>query len=230
MSPLVGAIDRLLAFIPDESLPNFFDLRGERLQRFDELDRAVWVETCRAGLEPKLPARPGADSQGHPRSLGKMNLPGLIIPGAFRPYRLRQWRNDLLALRDLAEAMDAAGRTGDQARAGAGGCEGARANTNRGATRESEGKVGKGKSKGGKQPLEKSNPMKLQVYERIRREHRPGEQHADMVERLKADKDFADQAKATGLKLNTNLVRNALAFFDHRKRNHARKNQETDSA
>jgi hypothetical protein len=48
------------------------------------------------------------------------------------------------------------------------------------------------------------------------------------VERLKGDKDFTEQIKTAELKLNTSLVRNALAFFDNRNRVQARKKQETD--
>jgi hypothetical protein len=102
------------------------------------------------------------------------------------------------------------------------------ANTDQGTTGKSKAKVGKGKSKGGKPPLEKSNPVMFQIYERIRQEHHPCKEYADTVERLKGNKDFTEQVRAAGLKLNGKLVRRALAFFDQRKRDHARKKQETD--
>lgn len=78
----------------------------------------------------------------------------------------------------------------------------------------------------GKRPLEQSNPLKFQIYDRIRREQRQlGEQYADIVARLKSDKDFAEQVTAAKLKLNAKLVRQALAFFDYRARE-ARKDQD----
>jgi hypothetical protein len=88
--------------------------------------------------------------------------------------------------------------------------------------------AGGAKRKGGKPPLETKHPLKFQVYERIRGEHHAGEEYADTVERLKGNRDFTDQIKAGGLKLDTSLVRNALAFFHQRKRDQARKKQETD--
>jgi hypothetical protein len=88
---------------------------------------------------------------------------------------------------------------------------------------------GKRKRTGGRPRLEKSNPLKFHVYERIRQEYQPGEEHVDMVSRLKADKDFFDQVKTAGLRPNTQLVRTALAFFEQRERDKARKKQETDS-
>jgi hypothetical protein len=101
MSPLAKAIDDLLAFVRDERPPRFFDLRGELLQRFYELDRAVWVGACVANWESHLPERP-ADRR---RALGKTNLPGSVIPGAFRAHGIRHWRSDLFALRALADAV-----------------------------------------------------------------------------------------------------------------------------
>jgi hypothetical protein len=90
--------------------------------------------------------------------------------------------------------------------------------------------AGKKKRRGGKPPLEKTNSLKFQIYERIQREHQPGEDYADVVSRLKEDKDFGQQVKDAGLKLTPKLVRAALAFFDQRKRDAARKKQETDPA
>jgi hypothetical protein len=78
---------------------------------------------------------------------------------------------------------------------------------------------------GGRKRLEVSNPLLFQVYDRIRREHQPKEEYAGIVSRLKADKDFAQQVQEAHQKLDTKLVRNAITFFDERKRNAARKKQ-----
>jgi hypothetical protein len=72
--------------------------------------------------------------------------------------------------------------------------------------------------------------LKFQVYERIQKEHRPGAEYADTVGRLKDDKEFTEQVEDAGLKLDSKLVRKALALFDQRERNEARKKQETDPA
>jgi hypothetical protein len=96
-------------------------------------------------------------------------------------------------------------------------------------TKPAEGTERKGR-RGGKRPLEESDPVRLQVYERIRREHRRGEEYVDAVGRLRANKDFAEQVQAAGLTLNTHLVRTALAFFDQRRRAQARNKQETGPA
>ena len=95
-------------------------------------------------------------------------------------------------------------------------------------------RTGKKKRRGGKPPLEKSNPLLFQVYQRIQNEHRPHEEYAEMVKRLKDDKDFMQQITEvnlklkTKLKLNIKLVRRALAFFDYRSR--SSKNQENGSS
>jgi hypothetical protein len=96
----------------------------------------------------------------------------------------------------------------------------------RGEAAAAEGKKAKGKKK----PLEKSNPLKAQVYDRIRREHRAGEQYADTLSRLKEDKDFVQQVAEAGLGKPTHkLIRNAVECFKQRERQ-ARKNQAADSA
>jgi hypothetical protein len=83
------------------------------------------------------------------------------------------------------------------------------------------------KGGGGGRRLEDSNPLKFQVYERIRRTHQPGKDYADSVAILNDDRDFIEQVKHAGLKkLDTGLVKNAVAFFDQREK--ARKKQETD--
>lgn len=79
--------------------------------------------------------------------------------------------------------------------------------------------------RGGKRRLEDSNPLKFQVYQRIQKEHQPGGQHLDTIERLKRDKDCLEQAQDAGVKLNRALVKDALAFFDRRKRLSASVNQ-----
>jgi len=86
----------------------------------------------------------------------------------------------------------------------------------------------KRKNKGGKKPLEERNPEKAQVYQRICKEHKKGKAYRDTVDCLKADKQFAEQVREAGLKLNAKLVRTALAWSDQRKRDQARKKQETD--
>jgi hypothetical protein len=111
---LATAIDELLAFVPDKRPPECFVLRDELLKRFDELDRKVWVEACRSGHEGKLPRQAAAGNWDY---YGKTNLPGRVYAG-FRvapAYIIRLWRNDLLALRDLA--APARGGDRDQKRA-----------------------------------------------------------------------------------------------------------------
>jgi hypothetical protein len=97
MSTLPKAIDDLLALVPEGNPPRFTDLRGDLLTLFHAMDRVVWVEACRMKLEGHLPQRPLRREY-----IGKTNLPGYVIPGAFRVYGSRSWRNDLLALRELA--------------------------------------------------------------------------------------------------------------------------------
>jgi hypothetical protein len=102
---LAQATDDLLGCVQDKRPPECFVLRGELLKQFDELDRRVWVEACRSGFEGKLP-RPTA--AGHWNYHGKTNLPGVVFRG-FRvapAYVIQSWRNDLLALRDLAAALN----------------------------------------------------------------------------------------------------------------------------
>jgi hypothetical protein len=72
--------------------------------------------------------------------------------------------------------------------------------------------------KGGKPRLEKSDPLKYKVYQRIKREHEAGVKPADIVDRLKTDTDFVVQVSEAELKLNSRLVKNALAYFVPRKK------------
>src|SRR5262249_52562642 len=86
---------------------------------------------------------------------------------------------------------------------------------------------GKRKKRGGKPPLEQTSTLKFQVYQRIQQAHQPGQDYTETIKCLKDDKDFAEQVKNAGLgKLNTKLVRNAIAFFDQRERNQARNKQD----
>jgi len=90
--------------------------------------------------------------------------------------------------------------------------------------------IAKRKRKTGKRPLEQSNPLKYQVYERIRHTHTPGKAYVETVRHLKDDKGFMEQVQEAGEKLDTKLVRKALALFWQRPRDQARKQQETDPA
>jgi hypothetical protein len=88
---------------------------------------------------------------------------------------------------------------------------------------------GRNKGAGGKPPLEKSNRLKFQVYERIKREHQPGNEYCVVIERLKKDRQFMEQLSDTKLKLTSQLVTKALAYFStQQKRNQGRNKQQTD--
>jgi hypothetical protein len=89
--------------------------------------------------------------------------------------------------------------------------------------------TGKQKRKGGRRPLEQSNPLKAQIYQRVQRAHVPGDDYLKTVSQLQADRDFIDQISEANMRLDTKLVRKALAFFDQRKRHPADKKQETHS-
>ena len=90
--------------------------------------------------------------------------------------------------------------------------------------------TGERRSRGGKPPLEKSNRLKFQVYERIHREHQPGAEYIEVVKRLKDDKDFMQQVADAGLKkLDTLLVKNALTCIKAKRMpSQARNKQQTD--
>ena len=98
------------------------------------------------------------------------------------------------------------------------------------AARDQDAANAKQKKKGGRRPLEESNPLKFQIYQRIQQEHSPGEDYLTTVNRLKNDKDFMEQIRQGNEKLDTKLVRRALSFFDQRKRYPAGKKQETHPA
>jgi hypothetical protein len=88
------AIDALLASVPDDRrIPYGSEMRTN----YDALDRTVWVEACRLGLDGKLPEKSN-------ECLGLTNLPGVtLIDGSFVPTGVNWWRNRLLALYALAE-------------------------------------------------------------------------------------------------------------------------------
>jgi hypothetical protein len=94
---LVQAIDELLSSVPDDGQ---FPWEGDWRDRFEALDRAVWVEACRRGWEGKLPGRSGSPDKKY---LGKTALPVLGTSVVLIPVGLRAWRSALLALRRLAE-------------------------------------------------------------------------------------------------------------------------------
>jgi hypothetical protein len=74
------------------------------------------------------------------------------------------------------------------------------------------------KGRGGRRPLESRDPVKFQIYDRIRQEHDGGAKPRDIQDRLKHDKYFMEQIEQARLKLSKPLVKRALAFFDWRKR------------
>jgi hypothetical protein len=77
----------------------------------------------------------------------------------------------------------------------------------------------KRKRRDGKRPLEQSNPLKFQIYDRIRQAHMRGENYVDTVTRLKEDKDFMEQVEEAGEKVDTKLVLNQakLSSFSGRR-------------
>jgi hypothetical protein len=95
------------------------------------------------------------------------------------------------------------------------------------AARDDRAATGKPKRKGGRRPLEQTRPLKMQIYQRIQREHVAGDDYVNTVVRLEADKDFMEQVSEANEKLDTKLVRRALAFYDQRKRDRGGKKQET---
>ncbi len=100
---LCKAIDDLLAFVeePLDSIPD----EGERRDRFDRLDGAVWVEACRSGYEAKLPKESDTvwSYLGETKLRGKWNM---ISGFDVSKGGLRKWKNRLLALRALAETTE----------------------------------------------------------------------------------------------------------------------------
>jgi hypothetical protein len=88
------------------------------------------------------------------------------------------------------------------------------------------------KRRGGK-PLETRKSQKakfqVQVYQRIVSVHQPNDRHHDTWDKLRGDRDFIEQVRAADLRPSHKLVRKALAWSSQRKRDAARKNQETVS-
>jgi hypothetical protein len=102
MSPLATAIDELLVFVDKVCPANgpFVPLLGEVRQRFRDLDFAVWREANRAGLENKMPKGTGLSLF----SLGRTKFPCNAATGAnINPDDLKNWKQDLLLLREFAE-------------------------------------------------------------------------------------------------------------------------------
>jgi hypothetical protein len=109
--------------------------------------------------------------------------------------------------------------------------EGADAARDQGGTGQGKrAEAAKGKKKRGGKPSLKESDALFKLYERIRQVHRPGKRYSDAVDRLKAEKDFLELVKEAGVKLDTKLVRRAIAFFDQRQKAEARKKQETAPA
>ncbi len=150
----------------------------------------------------------------------------ILLKGLFGQQQLDfKGTNDVAAeVQATSEKAEGTGRRGAPLTPGA--PEGAGAPRDGGGAGQGQGTV-KRKGKTGKPPMEESNPLKFQVYERIQREHRPGSEHVDTLNRLRADRQFTDQVRDAKLKLDKGLIRAALAFFDQRKRDQARKIQET---
>lgn len=69
------------------------------------------------------------------------------------------------------------------------------------------------KRRGGRPRLEARYPLKFQVYERIRKEHKANSPYHTTLSIVKQDNDFVQQVKDANLKLNSKLVKNAIAFF-----------------
>jgi hypothetical protein len=115
----------------------------------------------------------------------------------------------------------AAGHTGEQDAAGQ--AEGIAARKDREKTRRT------------KRRLEESNKetdkLKSQVYHFIQRLHRDGEKPANILAKLKADRDRMEQVRRAGLQANKKLIRAALVLPGQRERDAAsrRKNQDSPS-
>jgi len=119
---LIIAIDDLLDFI--SAFREGFDLlEGEKQQRFEALDRAVWLSARRLNLQAELPRqRPGGVH------LGLTKLPVLIRFGELVLFFLSDWEKALVDLRAIAATQLAAeslparetGESGQRRRKGCG--------------------------------------------------------------------------------------------------------------
>src|SRR5262249_8841067 len=142
--------------------------------------------------------------------LGKTNLPAIFDLAGFTPFLTDHWKETLRKLRVAAEQLAAENPP-------------ARAPEGNDADNQKQ------KRQRGKRTLEKRKPLLFQVYERIRREHQPKEEYSVTIKRLQSDKQFVEQVRAAGKKLNTALVRKALDYFYQRDRRAAADNRQTES-
>ena len=212
-----------------EGCANPVPLRGHRLVRctqlVDELckrnhpaDAAKWAihRLIQDGMLQAEFCHPGvAFTIGRQRGEVSMGNPTPVVPSG--PVAL-----DELLVRST-DALWAWHQKGQEAN------QGADAAHDQGGAGQGEG-TGKGRPAGGRKQLEESNPMKLQVYQRIQKEHDADKRSKTILARLRSDKDFKEQVNSAGLKLTKNLIRSAIAFFAERRRQEVRKNQETDPA
>jgi hypothetical protein len=102
---LTSAIDALIAFVTDYNGLPVRQRPPFDVSRFEDLDRAVYVEACRLGLSNHMPRpRRGRTLE----TFGHTNLPGVRTmhdsPGYFElmPSQIRYWQIEMLSLRALA--------------------------------------------------------------------------------------------------------------------------------
>jgi hypothetical protein len=65
----------------------------------------------------------------------------------------------------------------------------------------------------GTPPLEKRNPLKYQIYQRIEKERKAGTKRADILSLLKSDAALKEQLMEAGLKPSKKLVHAAIGYF-----------------
>jgi len=93
------AVDALVAHVGGEGETIHYG--SERRRRFDELDRAVWVEAEKLRIADHLPQSEG---------LGRTKLPGdTLVSGDYVPMSARSWAEELRDVVALAEAEPARG-------------------------------------------------------------------------------------------------------------------------
>jgi hypothetical protein len=201
---LIDAIDALLDLVSVDEATT--PLKDERRDRFDELDSTVSDRAGRLGLQTRLPPSYIPHFRGHIHFLGNTNLPANFDLTGFTPFMTDHWQETLRKLRVAAEQLVAESPP----------------------ARQTEGSNQKQKRRGGKRRLEVRNRLLFQVYDLIRREHRPGEEYGVTIDRLKSDKQFVEQVAAARQKLNTKLVRRALDYFYQRDRRAAADNRRTE--
>ena len=111
---LTQAIDALLAFVDEHyRTPDY----GDRLPEFDTLDKEVYVEACRAGLQDSMPRRDATFNSHQIVYFGRTNVPGCWSSPADAPSTLvlmatPGWKADMEILLALAEGKTGAPRTG----------------------------------------------------------------------------------------------------------------------